>query len=68
MTFICPKCKRYGMEWDGRAKILICYYNTCNHVIRINHQKPIPSNDQISQAIHDEEAQLKEIDRSVTSK
>lgn len=68
MTFVCPKCKRYGMEWDGRAKILICYYNTCNHVIRINPKKPIPSNDQISRAIHEEEAHLNEVEESAASK
>ena len=61
MTFICPKCKRYGMEWDGRAKVLICYYNTCNHVIRINPKKPIPSDLQIIQAIKKEMSHLDEI-------
>lgn len=47
----CPKCSRYGMEWDGRAKVLVCRYNTCNHVIRIQGQKDIPSPDVISAAI-----------------
>jgi len=47
----CPKCSRYGMEWDGRAKVLVCYYNTCNHVIRIQNQKDIPNPDTISVAI-----------------
>jgi hypothetical protein len=52
------------MEWDGRAKVLICYYNTCNHVIRINPQKPIPSDDQINQAIQEEEAHLDDVGES----
>lgn len=30
----CPKCKRCFMGWDGRAKVFMCYGNTCNHVIR----------------------------------
>lgn len=47
----CPKCRRYGIEWDGRAKVLVCRYNTCNHVIRIQDQKDIPSPDVISAAI-----------------
>ena len=47
----CPKCKRFGMEWDGRAKVLMCYYNTCNHVIRIENQKSIPSPEKILEAI-----------------
>lgn len=51
MTYICPKCNRYGMEWDGRGKVLICLYNTCNHAIRIANQKSIPSNEQIKIAI-----------------
>jgi len=51
MTFVCPKCNRYGMEWDGRAKVLVCYYNTCNHVVRIENQKAVPSTDQIMHAI-----------------
>ena len=51
MMYECPKCKRFGMEWDGRAKVLMCYYNTCNHVIRIENQKSIPSPEKILEAI-----------------
>lgn len=51
MTYQCPKCNKYGMEWDGRAKVLMCYYNSCNHVIRIENQKHIPSPEKISEAI-----------------
>ncbi|OHB53588.1 MAG: hypothetical protein A2Y07_04525 [Planctomycetes bacterium GWF2_50_10] len=36
MSFVCPKCGRFGMEWDSRAKALICNYNTCNHVIIVD--------------------------------
>ena len=39
----CPKRNRYGMEWDGRAKVLLCYYSNCNHVIRMKNQKKVPS-------------------------
>jgi len=54
MLYKCPKCGRFGMEWDGRAKVLICYYNTCKHVIRIRNQKAIPTHEQIELAIgHD---------------
>lgn len=51
MTYQCPKCVRYGMEWDGRAKVLLCYYNTCNHVIRIENQKSVPNSKTILEAI-----------------
>lgn len=51
MTYQCPKCDRYGMEWDGRAKVLLCYYNTCNHVIRIEKQKDVPKPETILEAI-----------------
>jgi hypothetical protein len=54
MRYKCPKCKRFGIEWDGRAKILICYYNTCNHVIRLENQKSIPTPEKISEAIKKE--------------
>ncbi len=47
----CPKCGRFGMEWDGRAKVLMCYYNTCNHVIRFDNQKSIPEPEKIEDAI-----------------
>ena len=30
----CPKCGRYGIEWDARAKVFRCYYTDCNYVIR----------------------------------
>jgi hypothetical protein len=53
------------MEWDGRAKVLICYYNTCNHVIRIDNQKSIPSDERIKKAI-EEESQSLELQRSAT--
>jgi len=68
MTFVCPKCKRYGMEWDGRAKVIMCYYNTCNHVIKMNPERPIPSDDQISRAIHEEQVHLDEIGESAATK
>ena len=51
MTYQCPKCDRYGMEWDGRAKIILCYYNTCNHVIRMENQKNTPSPEAILKVI-----------------
>jgi len=54
----CPKCKRFGMEWDGRAKVIMCYYNTCNHVIRIENQKSIPSPEKISEAIKKELSEI----------
>lgn len=50
----CPKCDRYGMEWDGRAKILMCYYNTCSHVIRIKNQKSTPVPEKILEVIDKE--------------
>lgn len=53
MTYKCPKCGRYGMEWDGRAKILLCYYTNCNHVIRMGCKKE-PSKEEIMQAIEQE--------------
>ena len=67
MTYECPKCNRYGMEWDGRAKVLVCYYNTCNHIIRIQNQKSIPSTEIISEAIEkdSEEIQNKTTDKFI---
>lgn len=57
MTYQCPKCRRYGMEWDGRAKVLLCYYNTCNHVIRIKNQKNVPNSEVILAAIRGDSPQ-----------
>jgi len=51
MAYRCPKCERYGMEWDARAKVLTCYYDTCRHVIRMGPQKSIPSPEKIAAAI-----------------
>ena len=48
--YLCPKCGRYGIEWDGRARILICCYKACNEVIRIQ-QKDIPTEKQIIETI-----------------
>ena len=53
------------MEWDGRARLLICCYNTCNHVIRIQNQRGIPSDEAISEAI---EKDSDEIQNKTTDK
>lgn len=58
MTYYCPKCNRYGMVWDGRARALMCYYNSCNHVIHIENQKSVPSPEKISEAIEKEAARI----------
>ena len=51
MFYQCPKCDRYGMEWGGCAKVLLCYFKDCNHVIRIKGQKSVPTDEQIKQAL-----------------
>lgn len=51
MAYECPKCHRYGMAWDGRAKVLMCHYNTCSHVIRLSVHKQIPTPQEITAAI-----------------
>jgi len=45
------------MEWDGRAKVLLCCYNTCNHVIRIENQKKVPDSKAILEAIKNDSSQ-----------
>lgn len=60
MTYKCPKCGRYGMEWDARTKVILCYYVSCNYVIRIRNQKERPSEEILLAAIQGDE--------SVTSK
>lgn len=58
MTYKCPKCGRLGMEWDGRAKVIMCYYNSCNHVIKMENHKDIPSENEIVRAIEHDLEQL----------
>ena len=58
MRYRCPRCNRYGMQWDARAKVLICYYNTCNYVIRINNANITPTPEQISGAIRQDNEQV----------
>ena len=43
------------MEWEARAKILLCYYTNCNHVVRIPGQKSQPSPEKILQALSSNE-------------
>ncbi len=47
------------MEWDGRAKVLVCYFRNCNHVIRIENQKTVSDSETILKAIKDEKTKLK---------
>ncbi len=51
MRYLCPKCGRHGMQWDARAKVLMCYYNTCHHVIRMNNRKTMPNPEETLAAI-----------------
>jgi hypothetical protein len=60
MTFMCPKCGRYGMEWDGRGKVLVCYYSTCNHIIALDNQKTVPTALEIQRAIEEDQKHAKE--------
>lgn len=62
MTFMCPKCSRYGMEWDGRAKALVCYYSTCNQVIPLKNGRPIPTPGEIENVIRDAQRHMREVD------
>jgi hypothetical protein len=35
MIYACPKCGKWAMAWDGRAKVFVCHYvETCGHVVR----------------------------------
>ena len=56
MEFECPKCNRYGMEWDGRAKVLRCPYYSCTHTIKIEgyDHHGIPPKDEIRSVIEDD--------------
>jgi|GEM_PF-1135317 len=51
MQYLCPQCGRYGMQWDARAKLLLCYYSDCHYFIRMGKQKGIPCQEEISLAI-----------------
>jgi hypothetical protein len=54
------------MEWDGRAKVLMCYYNSCNHVIRIENQKSVPSPEKVSEAIEKEAARIQGVSKKAS--
>lgn len=60
-SYQCPKCNRYGVVWDGRAKVLMCHYNTCSHVIRIENQISFPTPERILEAIAKERSQIESI-------
>ena len=47
----CPQCSRYGISWDARAKVLICYYIDCNYVIRMPGQRDEPGRPAILDSI-----------------
>lgn len=42
------------MQWDARAKVLMCYYNGCNYVIRLEKHKDMPTPEDISEAIEED--------------
>jgi len=47
----CPACRRYGMRWDARARVLLCYYADCKHVTRLANKVETPTVEEISTAI-----------------
>ncbi len=50
-NYKCPKCSRNGMGWDARAKVLMCYFRSCSHVIHIQDYDRIPTPVIIEEAI-----------------
>ena len=51
MDYLCPNCGKYGIYWDGRAKVLICPWRNCNYIIRIKNYNKTPTVDQIKKAL-----------------
>jgi hypothetical protein len=60
MDHECPKCSRWGMVWDGRAKIISCLYHKCRHTIKLNgfDHKGIPSWGEVQTAIDEDRSKL----------
>jgi len=58
MRYRCPQCNQYGMQWDARAKVLMCYYNACKYIIRIGIRQEIPTPREISTAIKKDAEQV----------
>ncbi len=51
--YYCPKCHKHYMQWDGRAKVLMCYRASCVYIIRIPDHFDTPTNEEILKAIED---------------
>lgn len=48
----CPKCGRFGMSWDARAKVIMCLYIGCQHVISdVAMAGKIPTEKEMTEAI-----------------
>jgi len=47
----CPACGKYGMRWDARARVLLCYYVDCRHVTRLANKKESPTIEEMASAI-----------------
>lgn len=47
----CPKCGKYELSWDGRAKAIICLYHKCRHVIKDVIYDKIPTEAEMTEAI-----------------
>lgn len=51
MVYYCPYCDKYGMEWDGRAKVLMCVFNDCRRTIPMEGCEFIPSPEEIEKVL-----------------
>ena len=56
MTWECPRCRKYYMHWDGRAKVLWCLGTDCGHSVTIPgaNVRPFvePTEEQVRQALY----------------
>jgi len=58
MIYECPKCGKYGLEWDGRAKAMICHFSKCQLVIHMPNQKEVPSHEEILDIVENERSHI----------
>ena len=59
---LCPKCGKYGLSWDARAKIISCLYHKCRHVIKdvIYEYGKMPTGPEMAEAIEHDKHKPKE--------
>jgi hypothetical protein len=65
MVFLCPKCNRYSLEWNGRIKGLVCAYLDCGNIVPVVTPNVVPTPQEIKKILCDASPKDSELNQNL---